>query len=379
MAVRDDWHSLCRRAAVANVFMDPAVALAVSATDTSPVRVLLVWARAMPEEETQLVGAWLGSVRTTRQSWPFKCFLSPTISVAYLGTPVVDKAFAEPAFQNLLRAIRRHGQLPGLIALNDFNKSLLPPLSEALAQCGMKWIIVETKRRARLLPCADPTAFWASTRSKAHLSNFRRLRRQLKELGKFECTLSDDPKDISADLEEFLALEKSGWKGKRQTALASSMQTSSFTRTMIVHLAARGLVKLHSLRLNGKAIAMSIVLCSGSEAFTWRMAVDESFHRYSPGILLLEDVTMDLLRDPSVTTVDSCNDGDAGYQAERWPDRHELVDLLISTNPIWMQVRLLATRERSIRQLRRFAGHALRTVLNRARAVGKYARRPRLG
>ena len=136
-------------------------------------------------------------------------------------------------------AIRGHRRLPGLIELNEFNKGLLPALAEALAECRMRWTTVETKRRARLLPCADPAAFWASTRSKAHLSNLRRHRRQLAELGKFECRISDGPEDVSADLEEFLALEKSGWKGKRQTALASSMRTSSFTRTMIVHLATK--------------------------------------------------------------------------------------------------------------------------------------------
>ena len=362
-----EWQCLCRRAAVANVFMDPAVALGVEAASSLSLRVLLVWhAATASEPEPFLVGAWLGALRASRLTSPFRGFVSPTTPVAYLGTPVVDAAFAEPVFSLLLAELRDNPGLPGFAEIGDFSAGLVPALTAALERHKMPCAIVERRRRAHLLPKPDPEGFWAKTGSRAHIKNLARQRRKLGEMGHLEFAAGVSVAEIERQLEEFLVIEASGWKGSRGSALASNAETAATVRKMIQGLALRDGVKIHALRVDGRPVVMSVLLCAGREAFTWRIAFDESYRRYSPGIQLLEDLTLELLRDPGVERTDSCNHRDTGFQAERWSERHELVDILIGTHRhsavvVWC----LAARERFLRRAKDLARHAFRAARHR--------------
>ncbi|RYE84821.1 MAG: GNAT family N-acetyltransferase [Hyphomicrobiales bacterium] len=347
--------------------MDPAVALGVEAASSLSLRVLLVWhAATASEPEPFLVGAWLGALRASRLTWPFRGFVSPTTPVAYLGTPVVDAAFAEPVFSLLLAELRDNPALPGFAEIGDFSAGLVPALTSALERSNMSLAIVEKRQRAHLLPKPDPEGFWAKSRSRAHIKNLARQRRKLSESGRLELTVGVSAAETEQQLEEFLVIEASGWKGSRGSALASQPETVATVRRMIQGLALRDRVKIHTLRLDGRPVVMSILLYAGKEAFTWRIAFDETFRRYSPGIQLLEDVTLDLLRDPGVERTDSCNHRDTGFQAERWSERHELVDILIGTRRhsavvVWC----LAARERFLRRAKDLARHALKAARHR--------------
>ncbi|KQT50677.1 hypothetical protein ASG43_05160 [Aureimonas sp. Leaf454] len=348
-----EWRDLAERAAVANVFMDPAVATAVASSSREPLRILLAWHEADADHAAPfLVGVWLAALRPTRATWPLRGFVSPITPMAYLGTPVVDADHAELVFLKFLEALRWDRGLPRWIEIGDFSAGLLPDLRAAVARLGMHEDVIGARRRAELLPCDDPVRFWSATRSKAHIKQSERQRRKLGELGRVERTITGDAERIAAEIDEFLALESAGWKGARGSALASRTETARIVRWMVSGLAARGQVKIHALRLDGRPVAMSLLLTAGREAFTWRIAYDEAFRRFSPGILLLEDVTLDLLGDPTVRRTDSCNHRDTGFQAERWTDRHDLIDVLLdvrSRSPGLL--RLLATRERALRRL----------------------------
>lgn len=362
-----EWQCLCRRAAVANVFMDPAVALGVEAASSLSLRVLLVWhAATASEPEPFLVGAWLGALRASRLTWPFRGFVSPATPVAYLGTPVVDAALAEPVFSLLVAELRDNKALPGFAEIGDFSAGLVPALTAALERQKMPLAIVERRQRAHLLPKPDPEGFWATSRSRARIKKLARQRRKLEEIGRLELTVGVSVAAIERQLEEFLVIEASGWKGSRGSALASRAETAATVRRLILGLALRDRVKIHALRLDGRPVVMSILLYAGQEAFTWRIAFDETYRRYSPGIQLLEDVTLDLLRDPRVERTDSCNHRDTGFQAERWAERHELVDILIGVRPhsavvVWC----LAARERALRRAKGMARNAFRAARHR--------------
>ena len=139
-------------------------------------------------------------------------------------------------------------------------------------------------------------------------------------------------------------------------SVRSDTATARFTRRMVSGLAARRLAAIQSLRLDGQPVAMWIILYSGSAAFTWRTAYDENYRRFSPGVLILEDSTEHLLSNPLVASTDSCNHRDTGYQAERWAERHDVVDLLIDVGPARpLRLALLASRERAFRRCKDMA------------------------
>jgi CelD/BcsL family acetyltransferase involved in cellulose biosynthesis len=368
-ALRAEWGALAARAAVANVFMDPAVALAFAAAWPDAVRVVLAWAdEAAPEAGARLVGAWLLVERRTRLCWPWKALVSPPGPVAYLGTPVIDRDCVAPALRAMLAAIRSTPGLPKLIQAGDMSggSAVATALENVLADGAGRARLIESRNRARLTVNDDPKGFWAGSMSARRLQGFARKRRQLGKEGKLVFTAVEEPAAVAAELEEFLRLEASGWKAARRSALICDPATARFTREMVRALAERRQVSIQSLRLDGTAVAMWVVLFSGNAAFTWRTAYDEAFSRFSPGVLLLEDTTTRLILDPAVAVSDSCNHRDVGYHAERWPERHEVRDLLIDAGPARpLRLFLLWGRETAFRHGR----EAARQLYHRLRRI----------
>ncbi|WP_181832701.1 GNAT family N-acetyltransferase [Bosea caraganae] len=380
-ALAEAWTSLAARACVPNAFMDPAVALAVAEAWPYPVRVLLAWRDAEPGPAPLLVGAWLFVERRTRQSWPYRALVCPPCSVAYLGTPVVDPDHARAVFAAIFATIREAPDLPKIVQVGDVSDDplLMDALRSALLDGAGAWTPIGRRRRAKLETRLDAKTYWANSMSAKHRHGFERMRRQLAQQGKLEFVAVGQPAAVAVGIEEFLAMEASGWKGARRSALASDPATALFTRRMLQGLAERGRVSVQSLRLDDVPIAILVVLYSGPGAFTWRVAYDERYRRYSPGILGLENTTAHLLSDPAVASADSCNHMDVGYQAERWGERHEVIDFLIdlgSARPLRLAV--LGRRERAFlrcKALARQAYHAAR----RKRAELTLKLRARLG
>ncbi len=355
----EQWASLIARSAVPNVFMDPAVALAFAESWPDPIRIMLTWLRD-PEagNDVRLVGAWLLVERSTRLTWPLKALVSPVGPVAYLGTPVIDAAYAAPVLTAMLEHIRTTPALPKLVLAGDMSggSAVMDALEKVLADGKARARLIEARSRARLSACEEAEAFWAASMSTRHRQDFARKRRQLGRMGELVFSCVDEPEAVAAGLEEFLMLEASGWKGKRKSALTCDATTAHFTRRTVAELAQRRLVSLQALRLNGVPIAMAVVLFAGEAAYTWRTAYDETYRRFSPGVLLLENTTAYLITNPAVTVTDSCNHRDTGFQAERWPERHVVLDLLIDVNPgLSVRLLLLWSRETTIRRGRELA------------------------
>ncbi|MGO7565419.1 GNAT family N-acetyltransferase, partial [Rhizobium johnstonii] len=64
--------------------------------------------------------------------------------------------------------------------------------------------------------------------------------------------------------------EAGGWKGKRRSALVTDRYHTAFARDAVSNLAAVDAVRIHTIYLNGKAIAAIVVLMMGGEAYTMR-------------------------------------------------------------------------------------------------------------
>ncbi len=81
--------------------------------------------------------------------------------------------------------------------------------------------------------------------------------------------------------------------------------------------------------LDGVAVAAGIVLRSGRRAFFWKIAFDEEFAAFSPGVLLTREIAKHLAAGGEVDLVDSCAAPDHPMIDHVWPGRLEFVDLAL--------------------------------------------------
>src|SRR6202012_2116828 len=113
------------------------------------------------------------------------------------------------------------------------------------------------------------------------------------------------PNEVSAAIEDFLALEASGWKGARGTALAQNAGDARFVRNATTALAAIGQCEIVPLRAGDIPVAAGIVLRHQDRAFFFKIGVDERFAKFSPGVQLTLDLTRHLCADPAIASADS--------------------------------------------------------------------------
>ncbi|MCB1542642.1 MAG: GNAT family N-acetyltransferase, partial [Rhodoblastus sp.] len=183
---------------------------------------------------------------------------------------------------------------------------------------------VDDGARAALHAGADLDQMVSSRRHKM----LARLRRRLAERGAVSTRVSTGAA-VESDMEAFFELEASGWKGRRGTALASSIRTLALARAFLRGLSQEDRCSIALLELDGAPIAAAILVRSGETAFYWKIAYDERYAAYSPGAQLMLDLSRQLLADPDFAMADSCSaPGSSGIEAI-WKGRRRMADLLI--------------------------------------------------
>jgi hypothetical protein len=141
-----------------------------------------------------------------------------------------------------------------------------------------------------------------------------------------------------------------------------------FVRKLIDVLADQGNASVALLRVDQRVIAAQVVLYCGATAYTWKVAYDQNYARYSPGALLVDKVTEGLFAVPGIESINSCSDG-AGFMAQLWAGRRSMADLLINVAPRHSVAFALETA-------RRRAYYGLRALRNQVRSR-RWLLRPR--
>jgi hypothetical protein len=101
---------------------------------------------------------------------------------------------------------------------------------------------------------------------------------------------------------------------------------------LLHNLAGRQDASVALLRVNGEAIAAQVLMYCGTTAYTWKTAFDARFGKYSPGILLIDQVTEALFAGPDIMAINSCAAGES-FMAQLWAGRRTVVDMLIDLGP----------------------------------------------
>ncbi|MDP4021738.1 GNAT family N-acetyltransferase [Methylobacterium sp. NEAU 140] len=323
------WRALGRAAAIPNPFYEAGCALAARAAFGAGVRLLLVADRPPEESGARIVAAW--PFRRDRRRWglPLPLLMGWTHGYGPFGAPLLDAAAPERALAALLAAPRALGLPPRLLMPNAPADGPLPALLDRLGA-----------RRAAYWPHArgmlDLEGLTPAARAGylGHLSGKRRrklrlARERLEAGGPVTLEILDAPEAFGAALDDHVALEAAGWKGRAGTGLGQRPEEAAFLRALAADLGAEGRMRIARLRRGDRTLASAIVPLTGSEGWVLKIAHDETEPEAAPGVQLVHRLTEAALADPAWARIDSCAPPDFALGTTFWTGRRDIAHLLV--------------------------------------------------
>jgi len=249
-----------------------------------------------------------------------------------LGTPLVDAEGAAETIDNFLDALgREESRLPGVLVLPDIRlNGQFAQLARAIAMSrNLPISTTNEQSRPMLDSLLDGDAYLKASIKSSHMREMRRQWGLIEKLGAVKYEIARQPRDIRMRMEEFLLLEASGWKGKKRSAMLSDRLRAAFAREAVNNLAEIDAARIHTIDLDGQAIASMIVLIMNGEAYTWKTAFNEELSRFSPGKLLVAQLTDWHLDDANIVRTDSCAIPDHPIMSRLWKEREAMGTLII--------------------------------------------------
>ena len=144
-------------------------------------------------------------------------------------------------------------------------------------------------------------------------SEYRRRLRLLGKHGPIALELVKNRLELDRWLDDFLQIEREGWKGRGGSALSQDRDDRRFFEEIMRESFEEKALMLFSLKAGDKAVAVASFLMSGACAFSFKNAYDETYAKMSPGMILQVEILKHLLG--RVGWVDSCADpGHAMYE-----------------------------------------------------------------
>jgi CelD/BcsL family acetyltransferase involved in cellulose biosynthesis len=326
------WRELAARALEPNVFYEPAFALAAAPVFGRDAGALLVWSGTKPR---RLLGFFPARIEKRRYGFNFPILVGLTHPYGPLGEPLIEREAAEPVVAAWLAHLAGDKTLPALALLPFLpaDGPLARALDTILRRAQMPSVDFNRHQRAQLAPSGERSQYVENAIGQHRHKELRRQWRRLGETGAVLVTAAREPSAVGKALEDFLTLEAHGWKGRAGTAAANHQDLRRFMRRAVCSLAAEGKASINRILLDGRAIAATIVLRSGSCAWFWKIAYDEAFARFSPGVMLSVVLTDELAEDLTIARADSCATANHPMIDHLWRERLALCDRLIAVRP----------------------------------------------
>jgi hypothetical protein len=318
------WDDLVRRAS-SNVFMNPAALRAVADTNFADIKMLLAWEKRAGTPI--LAGLWAVRSRKPAPFWPTVIEPLP-YEYAFLSNPVVDPGYVNEVMPAFFTAIEQSPSLPRIVSLHSFDTECPSYLAmfKELAVRGIKPLMIAETARPFV------TRDFGLKRSGSTRKKLRQDWNRLTAIGAVEVVNDRSPGGAKQAFEAFLALEQASWKGAEGTALLSDPLDAAFARRLLQNLAEQGNASVALLRVNGGAIAAQVLMYCGTTAYTWKTAFSAGYAKYSPGTLLVDKITEELLSTPGIQAINSCA-AEASFMGQLWAGRRNMVDMLFDLGP----------------------------------------------
>ena len=332
-AIAGEWRELAANALEPNAFYEPAFALAAAPVFGRGAGAVLVWSASAPR---RLLGFFPARIETRRYGVRLPVLLGWTHAYAPLGVPLVEREAAEAVIAAWLGASRRgRRRCRACCCCRSFPKTVRSrrTLETILRRTQTPSADFNRHQRALLAPGGERARYVELALGARRHKELRRVGRRLADVGAVLLTSAVEPASVAAAIEDFFAVEASGWKGKAGTAAAGHEELRRFIRAAAAGLAAEGKVAVDRVLLDGRTIAAAIILRSGHGAWFWKIAYDEAFARFSPGVMLTVALTDGLVGDPAIARADLCATANHPMIDHVWRERLALCDRLIAVRP----------------------------------------------
>jgi CelD/BcsL family acetyltransferase involved in cellulose biosynthesis len=351
--LRADWEALAQTALERNVFLEPGFLLhaAQHLTEARLARAILIWREE--GDAPRLVGLF----PVTLPRLPFAPGEARGFTSVYgaSGVPLVAAREAEEVISHYLqhlagRGARHAGALFPLV-----------PREGAFATALMN-VARRSGRTISEFGCHERAVLRAGTATALNAKKAKELKRQLRRLAeqgevRFERVRTSAA--VRAAVEDFLSLEARGWKGQRGSAMMQDAGAAAFARSMTRDLARQGRCRVDLMKVGERIIAAGIVLEAGGISSFWKIAYDEEFAAFSPGVQLTLELSRRQAARKTVTLTDSCAVAGHPMIDRVWHERASVCDLMVATRTTpSAAASAIVLRENTRRRLRAVAKSA---------------------
>jgi CelD/BcsL family acetyltransferase involved in cellulose biosynthesis len=342
-----DWRELVEEAIEANSFLEPWFVASAARwfAHEHPWRLVRVWREpAAPHESRTLCGVIALELANRFGSWRVPHLRTWRHRYGFLGAPLVRRSHERDFWRELF------AWADGCSGARFLELRLLPgegPLHRALVEelrvSSRLAHTVDEHTRALLETATDSESYLERALSKNHRRELRRRYRRFQEAGRLTLRELTDATQLDHWIGEFLRLEASGWKGAESGALALDRSRGEFFSEMATRAFLAERLELFGFFVDDRPVALKCNLRAGNGGFAFKIAYDEEFAKYSPGVQL-EVANIDRLHDaePDGATpaswraptrwMDSCAIPDHPMINRLWSERRVVRRLAISTH-----------------------------------------------
>jgi CelD/BcsL family acetyltransferase involved in cellulose biosynthesis len=310
-AHRAAWDALIASAVEPNIFFDPAVLLPSLRAFSSgrEIAIILVYldgvTGAAKTPTSQLIGFFPLEKRRLFGSKRMCIHRLWEGDYSYVPTPLIHREHAATALQCFFDWLDDQPRGASLLAIDRLilGGAFHGLLIDEIARRRAHVLVRDSFTRAHFDPDCTPEEYLSRVLSAKDRRELQRQRKRLIEQGATLVSLKDAA-DVERWADDFLALEASGWKGRGGSAMASDPADATYFREMVRNTFAAGKLSSTAWMLNGKPIAMQILLHSGRGAYGFKTCYDETFGRFAPGLLLEIDL-IERAKGMGLTWIDS--------------------------------------------------------------------------
>ncbi len=335
--LRACWDDLSRAAIEPNVFYESWMLLpALEAFGEGlNLRFVLIFAEDKTDAEAPPV---LCGLFPLEQKTRYKGLSIKTISLwrhlhCFLATPLIRRGMERECLEAFFDWLGRASSGAALIEFGWVNTDgpFYELLTGYLNETGKASFTADEFTRALYRPASDADSYLSAAISKEHRRDLRRRQKRLSEQGRVEFVALEEGANAEAWVENFLRLEASGWKGQEGSAFSSNDSGRSFFVKAMIEAANKGRLMMIGIELDGRPVALKCNLIAAPGSFAFKIAYDEEYARFSPGVLL-EMENIRLLHGLSeVEWMDSCAEPNHFMMNRVWTERRTISDLVVST------------------------------------------------
>ena len=329
----EQWERLARSSVESNVFYEPwmfrpAMRLL---SEGVPIHAALVWSERAPSGP-ELIGFFPFVESCGYRSVPIRYLSLWRYPQCFLCTPLVRLGFEDECFDEFFKWVDGaplgallvqinfvRGDGPFYECLQRYLKKRLRPIDQVSFE------------RAMLSSKMDAESYLRKALSSKSRREFERQGRRLAQLGELRTRILQPGDEIEYWTDTLLSLENSGWKGRAGTALAAKENERTYFAQVARAAYQRGQLLMEMLLLGEKPIAVRCTFLAERCAYGMKIAYDENYAKYSPGVQLEFVVLRRVLGNPQIEWMDSCAEPGHPLFNRLWMERRIIRNVNIST------------------------------------------------